>query len=116
MLIIYSSDPNFKSIRLDVECYLGEYVSIEDERLLYWAFYFAKGVIKCRWADIGKPEIEDIIGKDPKWAYWYAIDVLYCRWADIGKKWVEDVIGKDPVWAFYYAEDVLKWQILKNQI
>ena len=75
-MIIYSSDPNFKSIELDIKCELGEYINIEDERLPEWACLYAVDILHCRWADIGKPEVEDIISKDPGWTYKYFIDTL----------------------------------------
>ena len=105
-MIIYSSDPSFKSIELDVECDLGEYVNIEDEKLPRWAYYYAKN-IRCRWSDIGHTEMEDIIGKDPRSACYYAVFVLRKRWSDIGKPEVEDVIGKHPQWAYQYADYIL---------
>ena len=69
--------------------------------------YYAKDVLKCRWSDIGKEWVEDIIGKCPDNAHRYAYYVLKCRWSDIGKEWVEDIIGRDPEQAYYYAKDVL---------
>ena len=101
-MFIYSSDPNFKSIRLDVECELGEYISIEDKRLPEWACSYADRILKCRWADIGKPEVEDIIGKHPEWAYMYARYVLKCKWINVGKPEIEDRISRDSYWAYWY--------------
>ena len=117
MLIIYSSNPNFKPIELDVKCELGEYVLMEDEKLPEWAYWYARGILHCRWADIGKPEVEDVIGRGPRWAYHYAADVLKCRWADIGKPEIEDIIGRDPMWAHYYAVNILhcKWSDIGKQ-
>ena len=107
-MIIYSNNPNFKPIELDIKCELGEYINIEDKGLPKWAYQYADLVLNCRWRDIGKPEVEDVIGRDPRWAYYYAIDVLKCRWADIGKPEVENAISKDLESAYKYFIDTLK--------
>ena len=82
-------------------------INIEDGRFPEWSYFHAKDVLHCKWSDIGKPEVEDIIGKNSEWAYWYAKGVLYYRWVEIGKPEVEDIIGKDPEWTNWYSYYVL---------
>jgi len=55
---------------------------------------------KKRWADIGKPEIEDSIGTRGYEALLYAANIMNKRWKDIGKPEVEDVI-KPEFWKPY---------------
>ena len=120
MLIIYSEDPNFKTIELNLDFNIFKYAEqhipyININNIILPSLLCNYSIeYDLRWADIGKPEIEDIIGKNPGWAYQYALNILKCRWADIGKPEVEDIIGKNPGWACPYAINVLKcrWAII----
>ena len=88
----------------------------------YWAYFYAKYIIKGRW-----PKGEETIAKDPKWAYFYAEVVIRGRWPEaekiiansrwayryardvIGGRWPEgeETIAKDPEWAYTYAKYVI---------
>lgn len=64
---------------------------------------YARDVLKCRWADVGKPEAEEHIMKEAYWAYIYSVDVVKERWVE-----AEPYIMKNGYWAFAYANAVIK--------
>ena len=60
----------------------------------WWAYEYAKDVIRGRW-----PEAEATIAKDPYSAYHYARDVIGGRWPE-----GEAAIAKSPGYAKVYLE------------
>ena len=63
----------------------------------YWAYWYAKDVIKGRWA-----EAEAVISTSPEWAYLYAMHVVKGRWAE-----AEPTISTSAEYAYWYAINVI---------
>lgn len=87
MYITSSSNKEFKSFNIGDE--IGIKI-IEDKNFYEWAYNYAYDVLKCRWSDIGHPEIEDLFAKidNGDWenllyASNYARDFLHCDWIEI---------------------------------
>ena len=124
-MIIYSEDPNFKPIEIGTELEL-EYIHVGDKKLRWFLYQFCINLkgreeklepaisvypdiaylyayrLNERWVDLGKPEVEDIIGKDPYSACYYAINILKKKWKDIGKEWIEENLPRDTNYGRIY--------------
>jgi hypothetical protein len=64
----------------------------------YYAYCYAKNIIKGRWADA-----EPFIIKEAISSYYYARDIIKGRWEE-----GEDIIAQNDFYAYLYAKDVLK--------
>lgn len=63
----------------------------------YWAYLYAKDIIKGRWIDI-----EPLMMDDPLYMYQYAKYVIKGRWFE-----AEPYIMKTPDYAYHYAKNVI---------
>lgn len=88
----------------------GEPFIIRDAEM---ACYYAKDVLKRRWADVGLPEAEETIAKDPVMAFDYAEHVLQGRF-----KQAEPYMLKDIESATYYAMNLLnkRWPAYEKEM
>jgi len=104
-IIIYSQDPNVKTIELKVDKRNWKYpiyIDINDENLPRWAFEYSsvKGRI---------PDFEDIIKKEPYCAYWYARNVIKNRWPE-----AEEYILRDETATLEYINYLEAMEIITN--
>ena len=67
------------------------------------AYKYARDVIKKRWSDIGKPEVEQTILQNPNILFDYAYYVVEGRWPE-----AEPILIKTPHRAAWYAAMLLK--------
>ena len=99
-IIIYDSNPDIKSIKLEVDGRRWKhpkYIQYNNENLPLWIYTYALDVIKGRWL-----EVEEVIKKSPRYAMIYARDIIKGRWLE-----GEEVIKKSPRWVCNYAEIVI---------
>ena len=79
-----------------------EYLVLQDA---YYAFYYAKNVIKERWC-----KAEPIIMQDAYLAYKYACDVIKGRWSE-----AEPTIMQFPLYTYRYALNIIKGRWLEAE-
>lgn len=69
----------------------------KDEFAPYWAYWYAREVLKGRFE-----EGESVIATDAEWSYYYACDVLNGRFI-----LAEPIIATDAEWSDCYNREVL---------